>query len=221
MNSTVIDVEQRSQQWYQARLGRLTSSSAHDMLAIIKTGEAAARRNLRVRLALERLTGRSHERDFQSQAMKDGVDREADAIAKYEEVTGRLVYSIGFVSCDDYMMGTSPDGFIGDVGSVSIKCPTPAVHLEYLKSGEIPLEYQRQNAHELLVTGRKWIDFFSWNPDFTDLGLDWKLVHVERDEDVIRDYQRRALAFLDEVTTEVQAVRTMANLRGVLEEATA
>ena len=41
---TIIDAEQRSELWFTARLGRLTGSRAADMLATIKSGEAAARR---------------------------------------------------------------------------------------------------------------------------------------------------------------------------------
>jgi hypothetical protein len=53
---TVVMAEQRSPEWFAARLGRLTGSRAADMLATIKSGEAAARRDLRVQLVVERLT---------------------------------------------------------------------------------------------------------------------------------------------------------------------
>lgn len=216
MNVTYHDVEQRSEAWVKLRVGRLTSGSANEMMASVKSGEAAGRRNLRVRLMLERLTNRSHERGFKSQAMEDGIEREADAVAKYEEITGRLVHPVGFISCDEILCGCSPDGLIGADGGVSIKCPQPSTHLDYLRSGVVPLEYARQNMHELWITGRQWIDFFSYNPDFTDLGLDYKLVRVERDKVAIKDYESKALAFLAEVEREVNAVRTMANLPAVL-----
>jgi len=50
MAFTVIDAPQRSAEWFAARAGRLTGSVAADMLATIKSGEAAARRDLRTRL---------------------------------------------------------------------------------------------------------------------------------------------------------------------------
>src|SRR5688572_6380737 len=79
---TFHDVEQRSEAWGKLRLGRVTASRSSDMLAKNRDGKwAAGRRNLLVQLLLERLTGRSHERQFQSGPMQDGVTREQDAIA--------------------------------------------------------------------------------------------------------------------------------------------
>ena len=56
-NFTIVEAEQRTPAWFAARAGRLTASRAKDMLAAIKTGEAAARRDLRIQLVVERLTG--------------------------------------------------------------------------------------------------------------------------------------------------------------------
>lgn len=215
MTVTYHDVEQRSPEWYALRLGRLTASSAGDMLATIKSGEAAARRNLRVRLMLERITGRSHERNVITQAMQDGIDRESDAIAKYEELTGTLIHPVGFVSSDDYMTGASPDGLIGEHGIVSVKCPTPAIHLEYLRSSKVPADYMAQLLHEFWLTGRLWADFLSFNPDFPD-ALQTKLVRVLRVDAEVKDYERKALAFLAEVDLEVQSVRTMEDMAAQL-----
>ena len=55
-NFICIEAAQRSEAWHLARLGRLTGSRAADMLARIKTGEAAARRDLRTQLVCERVT---------------------------------------------------------------------------------------------------------------------------------------------------------------------
>ena len=44
MRFAIINADQRSPEWFRARSGRLTGSRAADMLATIKTGEAAARR---------------------------------------------------------------------------------------------------------------------------------------------------------------------------------
>lgn len=212
MNVTYHDVEQRSEAWRALRLGRLTASRAADMLAIGKAG----RRNLRVQLMLERLTGRSHERGYVSQAMQDGIDREADAVARYEAIAGVLVTPIGFVSHNDLLVGCSPDGFIGDDGLLSVKCPIPATHLEYLRTGVVPSDYRSQIVHESWLTGRRWCDFFSYQPDFSDLGLESKIVRVTVTDAEVEDYARKALAFLQEVDAEVKAVRTMADLAATL-----
>ena len=219
MSFTVIDVPQRSPEWYQARLGRLTGSCAAEMMSQIKSGESAGRRNLRVRLVLERITGRSQGSDFVSPDMQNGIDREAEAFAHYEALSGVVVQRVGFLQHDDLMCGCSPDGVIGAFeGLVSIKCPKPATHLDFLKSRKVPTEYLRQCAHESWVSGALFVDFLSYQPQFPH-ELASCLVRVTREELDIPAYDKAALAFLAEVDREVEAVRTLTNLPAVLQEA--
>jgi hypothetical protein len=212
MSFTVIECEQRTPEWVAARLGLLTSSCAAEMLATISKGEAAGRRNLRVRLVLERITGRCHERGGMTQAMQDGVDREADALALYEVLTGNLVSRAGFARLDGVMAGMSPDGVVGDwEGLVEAKSPIPATHLEYIRTGMVPGEYMKQIIHGLWVTGALWCDWLSYNPDFPER-LQSKVVRVERANVDITGYEKKAKAFLAEVDAEVNSISTLANL---------
>lgn len=182
------------------------------MLATIQKGEAAGRRNLRVQLLLERITGRSHERGYTNQAMQDGVDREADALALYEVLTGNLVSRAGFAVLDGVMAGMSPDGIVGDwEGIVEAKAPLPATHLEYIRTGVVPGEYLKQIIHGLWVTGAQWCDWLSYNPDFPE-PLQSKVVRVERAAVDIAEYEKKATAFLAEVDAEVNAIATMADI---------
>src|SRR5262245_52635588 len=100
-------VDQRSPEWVALRLGRVTSSCAAEMLARLKDpkAEAAGRRNLRVRLTLERVTGRSLESAYVSPAMQQGIAREVDALTLYEGLTGRLLRPVGFVAHEELMAG--------------------------------------------------------------------------------------------------------------------
>jgi len=210
----IITNPQRSPEWHQARLGRLTGSVASDMLATIKNGEAAARRNLRTRLVLERLTGKPQESGFVSNSMQDGIDREAEARGRYEALTGELVTEIGFLSCRELMVGVSLDGIAqqdsdGHIRKViELKCPTPAIHLSYLRTGRIPADYMAQIVHSLWVTGAESCDWMSYNPDFPE-GATEKLVTVPRDEAAIAAYDTSARAFLVEVEAECAEVRKL------------
>ena len=113
MSYTVIDVPQRSEAWFAARAGRLTASRAADMLKKIKTGEAAGRRDLRMQLVTERLTGVPEDGDgFVSAAMQRGIDLEPMAFAAYEAATGQMATKVGFIQSDDFLAGYSPDGVI-------------------------------------------------------------------------------------------------------------
>ena len=214
----ILDVAQRTPEWFAARLGRLTGSRAADMLATIKAGEAAGRRNLRVQLVLERITGRSQENGYQSPAMQQGTAREVDACVTYEALTGRLLSASGFLSHDALMAGCSLDGHVGDYeGIVEVKSPIPATHLDYLKSGVIPGEYQKQILHCLWITGARWCDWLSYQPEFPE-PLQVKLVRVLRDNAAIAEYEQKVQMFLAEVDREVEAVATMANIGAVLQE---
>lgn len=210
---TVITAPQRSPEWLSARLGKLTSTGAADMLASLKKGgESAGRRNLRVRLALERITGRSIEREFMSQAMQDGVDREADAYAAYEAITGHLLTRTGFCKSTTEAAGCSLDGHVGDFeGLIEIKCPIEATHLDYLRSGEVPGDYLKQVMHALYITGAQWCDWMSYQPNFPS-GLQTKIVRIQRSSLDMDGYKLAVALFLKEVDEEVKAIE---RLRGV------
>lgn len=208
---TVIDAEQRTPLWYVARLGRLTGSCAGDMLAVVKSGEAAARRNLRLRLVLERLTQRSQESEFVSPAMQAGIEREEFAFRAYEALTGDVVVRVGFCQHDTLMAGCSPDGYLGDFAKLlSIKCRQPAAHYEFIRTGKIPADAYAQMRHELWITGAADCDYFSWNPDF-EPALQSRIVTVTRAEAGMDEYEKKALAFLADVDAEVLAMRTLAS----------
>lgn len=201
----IITCDQRSPEWAAARLGRLTGSRVADAFAQLKgKGEAASRRNLRVQLVLERVTGQSQERDFLSADMARGLEIEPDAYAAYEAETGRLVQSVGFVQHDTLMTGCSPDGLTAD-GLIEIKCPKAATHLEYLRDG-LPRDYLLQIQHGLWLTGAAWGDFVSYHPGFpSELRLKiTRVFAMTCDFDAHADAVRR---FLKEVDDEEASVR--------------
>lgn len=218
MNFTIIDAEQRSPEWFAARVGRLTGSVAGEMLAKIAKGEAAGRRNLRVRLVLERLTGRPQEAAFVTPAMQAGVDREAAAFAAFEALTGNVAVRTGFLAHTSLMAGCSLDGHMGNFETLlSIKCRQPPAHLEFLKTGVMPASALAQIRHELWLTGASSHEYFSWNPDFPP-ALQSRIVTVKRADAEIPAYEDAALTFLAEVDREVEVVQTLTNLSGVLTE---
>jgi hypothetical protein len=209
MNFTLIDAEQRSEAWHQARLGRLTGSVATDMLATIKNGEAAARRDLRMRLVCERITGQPQENGYINDAMQRGIDCEPRAFAAYEALTGQLARRTGFLALDRHMAGCSLDGDVDDfTGIVELKCPKSATHLRYLRGGVMPSEHLAQVTHNLWISGAQWCDFMSFDDRFP-AALQLFLVRVKMDDDAIAAYEQKALTFLGEVNQEMQAVMAL------------
>lgn len=205
----IIDCEQGAPEWHAARAGLATASCFADVLATIKTGEAAARRNYRVKLVVERLTGKALNGGFQSAAMLQGIEREPFAREAYEATTGRLVQEVGFIVADEYEAGCSPDGLIDDDGGLEIKCPELAAHLEYLRTPTEPAAYTPQIQGSMWITGRAYWDFVSFNPEFP-ASLQLVVRRVKRDEAYIAKLQAAVALFMREVREEEGAVRAMA-----------
>jgi len=201
-NFTIIDAPQRSDAWFAARVGRLTGSVVGEMLAKIQKGEAAGRRNLRLRLVLEQVTGKPQEPSFVSPAMTTGIEREDAAFAAFESLTGNLAVRTGFLAHNTLKAGCSLDGHVGAYeGIIEIKSPQPPAHLEYLKTGTVPGDYLKQILHGLWITGAAWCDWLSYNPDFPE-ALQVKLVRIPRDEPAIAAYEKAVVLFLADVDRE-------------------
>lgn len=205
---TVIDCEQRTEMWHAARAGRVTASRAADMLAKVKSGEAAGRRNYRAQLIAERLTGEPQENGFVSGAMQAGIDTEPRAIAAYEALTGLLVRKTGFLAMTEYAAGCSLDGDVDNFRIVlSVKCPEPTAHLKYLWERRLPPKYVKQATHELWVTGAEEYHFLSYNESFPE-HLQTMLVKCQRSEFDIATHQVETLEFLHEVDQGVAQMQT-------------
>jgi hypothetical protein len=209
-------------EWVAARLGRITGTGANAMLSKPKVAGEGMRANLTVQLALEQVTGQKCGKDFQTDAMEDGLHLEPEGRFAYEKKTGQIVMQAGFLSHATLMAGASVDGYIGDFdGLVSIKCPYAATHWDTLKGGTIKLAYMRQIIHEQWLTGAQWTDFVSYNPAFREASQ-LKIIRVPRNEQAIAEHHAAVIAFLAEVDAAVQSMRLMEEGVGsVLKEAVA
>ena len=201
-------MKQGGDEWFAARLGRLTASRMADVIATTKAGYSASRAGYAVELALERITGQG-ERGFTNAAMQWGTDTEPFARAAYEMHTGDFVSLAGFVRHPTIeMAGASPDGFVGADGLVEIKCPERKQHLAYIRDRKAPSKYLPQIHWQLACTGRQWCDFVSYDPRFP-MGLQLMVVRVRRDEDEVNRLESEAVKFLDEVAAIVADLESM------------
>jgi len=197
-------MEQRSEEWFQARLGKVTASRVADVLAKIKSGESASRRNYKIQLVSERLTGEKQE-TYINQAMQDGIDREQFARDRYVQQFGE-VEEVGFVKHPTLEAGASPDGMVGDDGIIEIKCPMGSTHTETLMTQDIPSKYIPQVQFQLLVTGRKWCDFVSYNPMFPE-HLQVFVKRVEADPVYQKELELEVKQFLGEVDDVINKLK--------------
>jgi putative phage-type endonuclease len=188
--------------WFALRLGKVTASRVADILAKTKTGASASRQNYLIELALQRVTG-TFEQSFTSQAMQDGVDREAQARVLYEVTTGEFVDQAPFIDHPTIQgFGASPDGLIQEKGMCEIKCRNNANHWEVIKTGEIPKKYWIQQQAQLSCSGREWNDYVGYNPNFPEKSQLF-VKRVYRDGEFIMFMEAEIKQFLNEVETEV------------------
>lgn len=195
--------QQGTEEWKAARVGKATASRFDDVMAKIKTGEAKGRIKYRIQLVAERLTGNPVE-GYQNAAMQWGIATEPQARMAYEAARGVVVDEVGLLDHSKIKMcGASPDGLVGDDGMVEIKCPESTTHLIWLEGGDVPSEHVAQIQGQMAVTGRRWVDFVSFDPRFPE-GLQLFIVRVPRDEAYIKDLESEVRQFLAGVDAMVE-----------------
>lgn len=201
-----IDCEQGSQMWAELRCGLVTASRCGEVIAMTKKGEeTAARRDYRIELISEILTGVPYPR-FVSKEMQWGIDQEPFARAAYELQRDVLVETCGFVvhpSVDRF--GASPDGLVGDDGLIQIKCPNTTTHLAWMMSKTIPVEHMPQMLAEMSCTQRAWCDFVSFDPRLPEhLQLYVKRFH--RDAKLIAILEKEVETFNRQIDEQIAAL---------------
>ena len=203
-----MEIEQRTEEWFAARLGKVTASRVADVIAKTKTGYSASRENYMTQLVLERITQTKSE-GFTSAAMEWGTDQEPFARAAYEAAQGVMVEEVGFVPHPTIeWAGASPDGLVGDDGCVEIKCPNTATMIETLLSQKVPGKYITQMQFQMACTGRKWCDYVSFDPRMPAKAQMF-VRRVDRDDEYIAEIEAEIVKFLAEVDSQVQKLNAI------------
>lgn len=194
----VIDCEQGSEAWRQARLGKVSASRVADMTAKTKSGWSTSRANYAAELIAERLTGQRTEK-FVSEAMMWGTEQEAQARSLYQLMRDAEVAQVGLVLHPSIDMACcSPDGLVGDKGLVEFKCPLTATHIETLLSEKIDGKYVKQMQWQMACTGRQWCDFVSFDPRLP-AEMQLFISRIYRDPVTIAELEKETRAFLAEI----------------------
>lgn len=180
------DLIQGSDEWLAARCGLLTASEMHLVVTEARLKPASndkSRAHLH-ELAAQRIT-KHVEPSFISDDMLRGLEEEQPARELYAEKFAP-VEEIGFVtqefSSDDgptFTLGASPDGFVGDDGTLEIKAPRQKSQFATIVFGEMPKEHVIQVQTGLLVSGRSWCDFISYHG-----GMPMIVVRVHADAEI-------------------------------------
>lgn len=200
------EIIQGTDEWKQARLGRVTASRVADVIAKTKSGYSASRANYMAELIAERLTGVPADK-YTNAAMAWGTATEDEARAAYEFQAGVVVETVGFVAHPAILWsGASPDGLVGDDGLVEIKCPNTATHIDTLLGGSIPAKYVTQMLWQMACTGRAWCDFVSYDPRLPG-AMSIFVNRLERDEERLAEITKDVEAFLIELADKEAQLR--------------
>jgi len=175
----IHDVEQRTPEWFALRRGIPTASQFCKI--ITSRGSASKQSEAYLSALLAELAGEDRSSSFiGSYWTERGIELEEEAVSCYERETGTRTVKVGFITDRERTMGCSPDRLVGNDGLLEVKCPAPHTHECYLRTQRIDMRYYPQVQGQLLITGRSWVDFLSYDPDRPYL-----LVRIFRDEPYI------------------------------------
>jgi exodeoxyribonuclease (lambda-induced) len=191
---------QNTSEWYASRLFRFTSSELGKLMteprskADKEAGKlsATAEEYIFDKLAEYLTDGTCLDyKQLNSREIAWGNEHEQHARASYEKRTGQSVELSGFIGYGEYF-GGSPDGLVGDDGLIEIKCPyNSSVHARYLLMRtpedlrKLRPEYYAQMQGNMLVTGRKWADFVSYDPRVQNPSLALKVLRIPLDTEFV------------------------------------
>jgi predicted phage-related endonuclease len=166
------ELKQGTPEWLAVRIGKLTASDAQ---AIASNGKGLE--TLVFEKVAEIMTGKPKD-SYTSTDMERGNELEAMARNAYELETGRLVKQVGFIELDE-RVGCSPDGMVEEDGLAEIKCKNDSNFVRFIFDNKIDPAHEWQMQYQMWVTGRKWVDYVLFNPNFKNPII---ITRVLRDE---------------------------------------
>lgn len=203
MTLQIIQCEQGTPEWHQARAGVITASETDNVLAAGRNGkESLTRMKYLHRIAAERILGEPVEIWEGNRHSERGKELEPKARELYATKTGNNPETVGFLKSG--FVGCSPDGLVGTNGGCEIKTKLPYLQLAVLDRGEVPSDNMGQVQMSLWVSGREWWDFVSFWP-----GLPLFVKRVYRDEVYIAEIKAGCERFNEEAEKLVEKIKGM------------
>jgi len=182
LKSKISKIQMLSDEWYEGRLGKFTSSEIHFLMGdkFLTTGC----RSYIHRKAGEVITGKSIKADIDTEATRWGTIEEANAVKKFCKWA-----NLDFIICqqlvteDGSPFGSTPDGIVVhkestcgtkyDVSTVEVKCPPTYTNYVKLALCDTPqdlkfssYEYYCQVIDQMLMCDCLVGYFVAYHPDF-------------------------------------------------------
>lgn len=176
----IYNFEQRTDEWYAIRRGKMSASNAETIIANGKGLETYI-----YNLMAEYYSSAEKE-NYINADMQRGIDLEPEARLEFEFYTNLDVQEVGFIEHNEFI-GVSPDGLIGDDGLIEIKCPNDSIYFKLLLSNNVKPEYIAQMQMQMYVTDRQYCYFVSYNPNFEK---SLYIKKINRDEEMIEKLKK-------------------------------
>lgn len=197
----ILDIEQSSEAWHQARCGRITATR---IKALMQGESTQGYKDLIIDIAGEIITGEKEE-SYSNAIMERGIELEPEARRLYESEMGVTVDEIGFIIPNDNTdfsewIGISPDGIIDNSFGLEIKCPLRKTHLNYIKRDVLPNEYKWQVQGSLFLTRFDYWDFMSYYPNMKPF-----IIRVKPDLEMYKAIDDRLQITIDRIKDEIKA----------------
>lgn len=198
------DIEQTSDEWFAAKVGKPSASNASRL--ITSTGQLSkSMKGYAQELAGDLYANKSLSNWAGNAATDFGKETEDEARFAYEMRTDSTVQQVGFIEDDLQRYLISPDGLIDDNGLVEIKCK-PKLHLStlmyYKKNGKIPTDYIPQLQMQLCISEREWVDIWYYSRDLPSLK-----VRIYPDDILIKSLQNQLALVLAERDRILQTLK--------------
>jgi len=202
----IINCEQRTDTWFQARIGRVTASRVVDICRGKKGSYLASRKNYMSEKVIEILTGQTPE-GFTSKAMEWGTETEPKARAVYEAETGNIVTEVGFINHPTIdRLGASPDGMIDGKISLEIKCPNTATYIEFVLKPVIDRRYIYQMNCQMMCNETEVCHFVMYDPRLPD-NMAYTMIEVKKDPVICSEIRTETELFIMELDATIKGLK--------------
>lgn len=199
------NVEQNSDEWFDLRLGKPTTSKFGVFMANYGKAFGDPAKRYAFKLAMEQIKGqKSEEESFSNSYMDAGHEYEPVAQREYQNETFNMVSNGGFCQHDKYNVGGSPDGLVlEDNGGIEIKSVINWTQRNTIKRNSFDPTYKWQILGNIWLCDLDWLDFVSYGYNYTDSKKTF-IYRAERKQyqDQIDLIEPRLLQFLELIESE-------------------
>lgn len=199
MQIEILTMEQRTEEWYKAKLGRISASEAEVLLVGGESKFGAGLESLINRKACELLLNEYDFDGFTSKEAQWGIDFEDYAREQFKSRNFITTKEIGFIKSREHLIGCSPDLALEDIEvGGEIKCFSSHNHFEIIQTGVIPKKVVAQIQYSLMVTGWEMWYLILCDPRMKK-PLDYHQIKVQRDDDMIKLMRSKAVRASDRI----------------------